>query len=273
VFKAIFTLSLLLFSATVHADCAAQSSIKPSAMIGAVASQCQSLSTKAQKKRYLSRTLTRIKRIRGVLAQPTWKSVRTGIKTLRKTSCSTVPAFVAGCSSTLVTTTEHVVGELEDGACSKTYATERQTALKKILRKLNRLEPLIGSPSVTAIEKEISGLLTSKSCGEGGSDLLNHCRAIYETADGIGKNVYKLLHYAPYLPLFVTRDDSKNCIARRKSGKVIEPLGYSGLANPDDAGLRHHYRFSKTCDQLPELFYIECSGRCYEIDDRCGRID
>ena len=247
--------------------------VSPAAVLANAFNQCELLSSGRQKRRFIGRQVKRMRVFRRSFSRQSWAQIRKGFRFLRNKKCKRMPARFSDCASAVATERVIFLNGIGTGRCNKEYSKQRRSSLKRVRRIANKLEKTLGVELVLEIEATVKELMKSTACGQGGSDLLAHCSSIQETADGIGKNVYKTLHYAPYLPIFITRDDSKNCSARRASGALIEKLTYAGLNNPDEAGLRHHYRFARTCEQLPTPFFIECSGRCYEIDTPCDRID
>jgi hypothetical protein len=267
--------SLVIFgSLNLHAlECFTTTSLNTAKITNSLSSKCRNIKRKEARKQFINRKFSQIKKIEDLLTESSWKALKQGRRKLIRRNCADLSNSLSLCNSSEVISGSEIVEQIPKMGCTQIYSEERKEALRTIRKTFDKLEEYFGTEINTQVAENVNMLLKSKSCGEGGSDLLKYCNGIYETADGIGQNVYKLLEYAPYLPIFITRDDAQVCTARRKTGTVIEELRYTGLANPDSAGLRHHYRFSRTCDRLPELFYIECAGRCYEINDTCGRID
>ncbi len=253
--------------------CGNQLTVTPSSVQASVVAGCINLANNKKKARHITEALNKLKRSKSALGATVWKSIRNHLNDLKSVNCKPNKVAAIDCNSATSAELSEVFLNIEASSCDLRYMEDRQARLKKHRRALKKIRPYTSSEFTLSVVGKINQLLRSKKCGKGGSELMNHCSAIYETEDGIGKNVYKLLEYFPHLPIFVSRDPAQSCRARSGSGKVIEELRYTGLANPDDAGLRHHYRFSRTCTNYPELFYIECQGRCYEINDRCGRID
>lgn len=100
------------------------------------------------------------------------------------------------------------------------------------------------------------------------------CARILSAQDGFNAgNVYKLSDHSPNYPVFVTHNGARNGTAITSTGTKLDTFRYTGLANPDTRGRRHHYRFNRSCRTLPSNFLIKLGGICYRISSPCSRVD
>lgn len=134
-----------------------------------------------------------------------------------------------------------------------------------------KIRKSVGRDFVASVRSGVKALRASDSCGAGGKERDLGCKSIVDPRDRISEgNVYKI-HNG--LPLFTTHDDSAEGSVISRNGKTVAALTYTGLNNPDPNGLRHHYRISSGCNDLPRGFYIRLRKTCYDIDTPCDRID
>lgn len=245
---------------------------------GEVAQTCAPLGKK-KRARTIKKAFKGLKGIRSLLGTAGYRSVRAGLKTVSRHGCqldalSATLANQSLCSPELATMGSLLLENVVRSACTKRYQVDRENQLKRYQKRVNQARNILGSALTRSTQKAIRTLLRSKSCGQGGEERTLPCNSIRDAKDGyLTGNVYKLSDHSPHYPVFVTHDGARSCRAVAPNGQVLDSLRYTGLANPDPQGLRHHYRFNRSCTSFPASFYIECAGRCYEIGSRCSRVD
>jgi hypothetical protein len=165
------------------------------------------------------------------------------------------------------------LARVESVACILKFQSAREDRLLELKRSLKDLKGLVGRGFTSRFKKGIRKLKRSKACGAGGEEPETGCASIVNPRDGgnVG-NVYKLGDHDG-LPVFITHNGARSGSVVDKNGKALDTLRYTGLANPDSQGLRHHYRMSRSCSSLPADFLIKLGGTCYQIDSPCSRID
>ena len=261
---------LFSVSSVLAEECNQVLSVSSSQVVENVANQCCGASNS---RRCIARNLKKARNIRGLISRDVFGAIRSGLRQLRQSGCS--PALAKGliCTASSSATATEIVDNLRNTACTRQFQSEREKALKRGRRAWVKARNLMDSGFSEAVRGEVRSLLGSKSCGQGGEKATARCGRVVNPRDGfkVG-NVYTQGEYSRQ-PVFVTHNGARSGQVITISGEVIRNLRYTGLANPDPKGLRHHYRIDQSCSSLPPTFLLRIGGTCYEINDRCGRVD
>lgn len=265
--------SLLPVAVAEASECSADSLVSASAIVDNAASICCN-QRPGKRRRCLRQS---VRSVRGVGPVVSRRVVRPAVQTLqalRKSSCDFSLVETLECTDALSSTIEEAVGSIERKACDLRFKSDRRDSLKKLRRKVRKARRYVGTDFFKLVRADVKNLMRSEACGAGGETINNGCTRVVNPRDGANTgNVYKLSDHSPHNPVFITHNGSRSGTAITPTGVVLDTLKYSGLANPDPAGLRHHYRFNRSCNSLPAGFYIKLGGTCYEIDSPCSRID
>ncbi|MCB0329221.1 MAG: hypothetical protein KDD70_06145 [Bdellovibrionales bacterium] len=254
-------------------ECLVTSQLSADRLGQAIVEDCCAKSAPKAQMRCVSKASKRISRLRTSLSGSFVRTVRQVANQALREQCSFTSANDLSCGQEDSFTVDEILNNIAQKSCNKDLQYERERALKKTRRSWISVRKLVGSEIVAEVGSQIRSLLRSESCGAGGADITASCSRIVDPRDGykVG-NVYKLSDHGGR-PVFLSHNGARQGEAITVSGQLIERLSYTGLANPDSLGDRHHYRMTKSCGSLPTVFLLRIGAVCYEINDRCGRID
>lgn len=239
-----------------------------------VSQKCCSVKKKRARNRCFNRSRRKVRKLRPVFSRALVGQSLVRLEASRASGCNlAVPAELAECTDAQSFSLDEVAQNVARRACGKKLKERRQKTLKRIRRRVSQAKSYVGTQYANSVKKEIRTLMRSRDCGQGGEEPSPRCGRVVDPRDGYKTgNVYKLGDHDGK-PVFITHNGARSGEAVAPNGRVIEKLRYTGLANPDGQGLRHHYRLSSSCSSLPSPYYLRLGSTCYEIDDRCGRID
>ena len=284
-FLFIFIVDILFVSTVLAEECNEASSVNSGQIVSNISSLCCSKATARSRKKCIGNNVKKVKGISSLISRELFKDAKVGAKKLRESGCNLAKTKGLGCKADVSATFQEILDNASNSTCALEFPDEREKALKKSRRAWTKARKLMNSSFSQAVKSEVGNLLDSDLCGDGvgnepaaeekatGGKVTAQCGKVVDPRDGfkIG-NVYKMSDHGGK-PVFITHNGNRSGQAITNNGDVIESLNYTGLANADNKGLRHHYRMTKSCRSLPENFLLRIGRTCYEINDRCGRID
>ncbi len=235
---------------------------------------CCSRTGKKKRRRCFNTGIKKLKKTKGLISKALFNQSRSTITALTKANCELESVEIPTCDEEGSMTTDEVVNELTESACNLKYQDKRESRLKKLRRAANRAQSFLGEAYVETLADNLKTLINARSCGQGGEERQNSCGRVVNPRDGatVG-NVYKLSDHSPHNPVFITHNGARSGKAITSNGQVLDRMTYTGLANPDGQGARHHYRFNVGCRSLPNNFLLQIGSTCYQINSPCSRID
>lgn len=255
------------------AECTRRNSSSVESKATLAAENCCARNGKRRQNRCLNRARKRMRKLRTLLSPDVVNQARRAIRRVRVNSCDMSTLDTVQCTEATSTTIDEATNNASVAACDKRFQDRRRRQLKSMRRAVRRGGLFLSDNFSDQMRTQLSSLLNSRSCGAGGESRQNSCGRTVNPRDGfkIG-NVYKLGDYTG-TPVFITHNGARRGRAITTGGRVIEQLDYTGTANPDNKGPRHHYRLSTSCRSLPNPYLLEIGNTCYTINDPCGRID
>lgn len=263
----------LLDSAQAQSACVVDGVVSSESILNAVESSCCNLAADKQGT-CIRRGVAGLRAVRSVISSEVYQEAETVLSSLRAGQCNRTAVSVPTCTDATLITPAEAAANIEDTSCNRRLQSSRLSSLSKVRRSLGRSRRVLGSSFVNAVTSELSVLRRSRTCGQGGKKgVASSCSRIEDPRDGSPTgNVYKLGDHDGK-PVFITHNGARSGQALTPSGSVIESLRYTGTANPDANGPRHHYRMNSSCSSLPRGFLLRIGSTCYEIDSPCSRID
>lgn len=235
---------------------------------------CCSKATAKKQRQCLKRARSRVRALKTVLSKKVVRPAIVEITKARRNSCTVEEVSILQCEAENSKSIEEVLARIDKQACGLQYREERLVSLRNSRRKLRRARRYLNTDYYKEIRTQVKSLIQSKTCGAGGEEKRLPCDRVVNPRDGsVTGNVYKLSDHSPYYPVFVTHNGTRSGTAISEDGTRLDTLKYTGLANADPQGLRHHYRLNRSCRSLPTPYYLKLGGTCYEIDSPCSRID
>lgn len=260
-------------SALAQSACAAEGVVSSESILNAVESSCCGLAADRQGS-CIRDAVAGLRTVRSVISSAVYQEAEAVLNSLRTGQCSRSVIFVPTCTDQTLITPAEATTNIEETVCDRRLQSSRISALAKVRRSLARSRRALGASFVNAVTTQLSALRRSRTCGQGGKKgIAGSCSRIEDPRDGSPTgNVYKIGDHDGK-PVFITHNGARSGQALTPSGSVIESLRYTGTANPDANGPRHHYRMNSSCSSLPRGFLLRIGSRCYEIDSPCSRID
>lgn len=265
--------SLLPVAVAQAPECSAGSLVSASTIVDNAAEICCN-QRPGKRRRCLRQSVVSVRGVKPVISKAVARPAIRTLQALKKSSCDFTSVEPLECTEELSSTLEEAVGSIERKSCDLRFKSERRDSLKKLRRKVRKARRYVGTDFFKLVRADVKSLIRSEDCGAGGETINHGCSRIVNPRDGavIG-NVYKLSDHSPHYPVFVTHNGTRSGTAITPTGVKLDTLTYTGLANADPAGLRHHYRLNRSCNSLPAGYYLKLGGTCYEIDSPCSRID
>ena len=269
--------SIFAFSTSAYSqanECTAGESTSVSLIVAETAASCCTKNKPAKRRRCINKAVKALKRAKTIISPELNNSAKASLRDLISAQCDTSAMVIPACTADTSTTTDEALNNVSELACGLQYTDQRKSKLKAQRRFNNRAKKSTGAAFAATVKDGINALLQSEACGKGGEKRSNGCKNVKNPRDGaIVGNVYKLSDIPPHNPVFITHNGSRPGLALSKDGKTLDRLRYTGLGNGDVRGLRHHFRFNKSCRTFPKGFLIKLGSTCYEINTPCGRID
>jgi hypothetical protein len=271
-------LGVLLFVphlASAQSECVAGESVTASSIFSAANRVCCSKRGTKQR-RCLTQAVRDVNRASSIITESIANSAIAQLNELQNSSCSQEQSFDQACTADISTTTLEATAVVEENSCNKQLRSKRQSSLKRNKRVLRKARRFLSREFVRSVSRDINSLQRSKQCGRGGEEKnsgSSRCSRVVNPRDGaVVGNIYKLGDHDGK-PVFITHNGARSGQALTPNGGFIENLRYTGTANPDPRGNRHHYRLGSSCRSLPSGFLIKLGSTCYEINSPCSRID
>lgn len=258
---------------TAQSECTDATSVSADEIIENADSICCSRSTNRRQRRCLKKAIRTVKRADDVISEEVSNTAQTLLRELRSASCEIDEVTLPECTDEGATTIDEASNNISEFACDKRYKDKRRKSLKRAQRLTKKARQFVGTDYYNEVKEQITSLRQSDSCGQGGEERQNSCGRVVNPRDGgnVG-NVYKLGDHTG-TPVFITHNGARSGRAITTTGSQIRKLRYTGLANPDPKGKRHHYRLDVSCRSLPNPYLLEIGSTCYTINNPCGRID
>lgn len=264
---------LFLYTVPALARCGTATDMSVETVVKNVKKRCCIRATRSRRNTCIDTAIRTIKKASSLLGSDFRNASIGALRQLKESSCTLAPEETGDCSDANLLTMAETVRNIKVAACNLKKNSARQTKLNSFISINKSVKQQFGTRYNTRLNTELKRLLKSKSCGAGGQKPKSGCGRILSARDGVNGNVYKLSDHSPHYPVFVTHNGARSGSAINSSGKRLDTLRYSGLGNPDPGGLRHHYRFNRSCRSFPKGFFIKLGNICYRVDSPCSRID